>query len=148
MNLIKENEKLVYKIANGYYKKCKEFDVEDLVQVGFMTLIKSGHKYNPERGAVSTFITHCVSNAIRGFLKKGLKNKTEQSNSLENIDLPCDISVNVEEYFPDGSFMEIQVCKLLQEGYNKAEISRRMKTSIWNIDKAILKIQEKMRHRQ
>ena len=145
MNLIEDNKKLVYKIANGYYKKCKEFDVEDLAQVGFMALVKTGNKFNPERGAVSTFITHCVSNAIRGFLKKHLNKRTEQWYCQEEVRLPVVFGVSVDEYFPDGNSMEIQVCKLLIEGYNKAEISRKMETSIWNIDKAVDRIKNRLK---
>jgi RNA polymerase sigma factor (sigma-70 family) len=64
-----DNKKLVYKIANSIYIKNKLFSKEDLIQVGFLALCKSGHKYDETRGKISTFITHCVRNDILKFIK-------------------------------------------------------------------------------
>lgn len=67
--MIEDNKKLVYKIANSIYIKNKLFSKEDLIQVGFLALCKSGHKYDETRGQVSTFITHCVRNDMIKFIK-------------------------------------------------------------------------------
>jgi RNA polymerase sigma factor (sigma-70 family) len=67
--MIEDNKKLVYKIANSIYIKNKLFSKEDLIQVGFLALCKSGHKYDETRGKISTFITHCVRNDILKFIK-------------------------------------------------------------------------------
>lgn len=67
--MIDENKKLVYSIANSMYISNKLFSKEDLIQVGFLALCKSGHKYDETRGKVSTFITHCVRNDMIKFIK-------------------------------------------------------------------------------
>ena len=67
--MIEDNKRLVYSIANSIYMKNKLFSKEDLIQVGFLSLCKSGHKYDETRGKVSTFITHCVRNDMIKFIK-------------------------------------------------------------------------------
>lgn len=67
--MIEDNKKLVYSIANSIYINNKLFSKEDLIQVGFLALCKSGHKYDETRGKVSTFITHCVRNDMIKFIK-------------------------------------------------------------------------------
>lgn len=67
--MIEDNKRLVYSIANSMYINNKLFSKEDLIQVGFLALCKSGHKYDAERGKVSTFITHCVRNDMIKFIK-------------------------------------------------------------------------------
>lgn len=67
--MIEDNKKLIYKIANSMYKENKVFSRDDLIQVGFLALCKNGHKYDETRGKVSTFITHCVRNDILKFIK-------------------------------------------------------------------------------
>lgn len=143
MNIIEDNKKLVYKIANYHYKRCKEFDVEDLAQVGFMTLAKSGEKFDPSRGAVSTFITHCVNNAISGFTRTRAKKNTKEIGDYDK-GVEAD-TMNLEEYFPDNNSDEFKVCKMLQEGYNRTEISKKMNTSVWIVNGVIGKIKERMR---
>jgi len=67
--MIEDNKKLVYSIANSIYINNKLFSKEDLIQVGFLALCRSGHKYDETRGKVSTFITHCVRNDMIKFIK-------------------------------------------------------------------------------
>jgi RNA polymerase sigma factor (sigma-70 family) len=67
--MIDENKKLIYSIANSMYIANKLFSKEDLIQVGFLALCKSGHKYDETRGKISTFITHCVRNDMIKFIK-------------------------------------------------------------------------------
>ena len=71
--MIEDNKKLVYSIANSIYINNKLFSKEDLIQVGFLALCKSGHKYDETRGQVSTFITHCVRNDMIKFIKSNRK---------------------------------------------------------------------------
>ena len=67
--MIEDNKRLIYSIANSIYIKNKLFTKDDLIQVGFLALCKSGHKYDETRGKVSTFITHCVRNDMLKFIK-------------------------------------------------------------------------------
>ena len=86
--MIEDNKKLVYSIANSIYINNKLFSKEDLIQVGFMALCKSGHKYDETRGQVSTFITHCVRNDMIKFIKSNKLQSdliyTENSNLSYN----------------------------------------------------------------
>lgn len=89
--MIEENKKLIYKIANSIYINNKLFSREDLIQIGFLALVKNGHKYDETRGKVSTFITHCARNDMIKFIKS---NKM-QSDLLYTEN--CNLSYNNDE---------------------------------------------------
>lgn len=86
--MIDDNKKLIYSIANSIYINNKLFSKEDLIQVGFLALCRSGHKYDETRGKVSTFITHCVRNDMIKFIKSNKLQSdliyTENSNLSYN----------------------------------------------------------------
>lgn len=54
LELIKQNKKLVYSIANKINKVYPEIDNRDLTQAGFIGLIKAYNKYNPNRNSKPT----------------------------------------------------------------------------------------------
>lgn len=92
--MIEDNKRLVYSIANSIYVKNKLFTKDDLIQVGFLALCKSGHKYDEARGKVSTFITHCVRNDMLKFIKSNkiqsdLLYSENRNLSYNNIDFNC-----------------------------------------------------------
>ncbi len=93
--MIEKNKKLIYSIANSIYIKNKLFSKEDLIQVGFLSLCKSGHKYDEARGKVSTFITHCVRNDMIKFIKSNkmqsdlLYSENQNLSYNSNNDLSC-----------------------------------------------------------
>lgn len=93
--MIEDNKKLIYSIANSMYINNKVFSKEDLIQVGFLALCKSGHKYDSERGKVSTFITHCVRNDMIKFIKSNklqadlLYTENENLSYSNNQQLTC-----------------------------------------------------------
>ena len=93
--MIEKNKKLIYSIANSIYIKNKLFSKEDLIQVGFLSLCKSGHKYDETRGKVSTFITHCVRNDMIKFIKSNkmqsdlLYSENQNLSYNSNNDLSC-----------------------------------------------------------
>lgn len=88
--MIEDNKKLIYKIANSIYINNKLFSKEDLIQIGFLALVKNGHKYDENRGKVSTFITHCVRNDMIKFIKSNKMQSdliyTENTNLSYNTD--------------------------------------------------------------
>lgn len=77
--LTKQNEKLIYKIANRFYvENTNSIDFEDLVQEGYLGLIAACNKYNPNLN--TKFITYAFywiyKNISRFFKYKNTNNET------------------------------------------------------------------------
>lgn len=73
---VENNKKLVFSIANGYRKLSMNSvdDLDDYIQIGFEGLIKSYHKFNPEKvqgpkAKPSTFATLFIKRELSNFLR-------------------------------------------------------------------------------
>ena len=65
LELIKQNKKLVYSIANRINKAYPDIDNRDLTQSGFIGLIKAYNKYNPNRNSKpTTYYYQVIKRAI------------------------------------------------------------------------------------
>jgi RNA polymerase sigma factor (sigma-70 family) len=148
--MIEDNKKLVYKIANSIYMKNKLFSRDDLIQVGFLALCKSGHKYDPTRGKVSTFITHCVRNDILKYIKS---NKLQgdlihlDNNSLKyrnrDIDyLECNDMVGAK------NDLEQKIIELKMSGETNKSIAAQLNVSPNKISKILSTIKNRIIRQQ
>lgn len=61
-----KNKRLVFKYAYYYYKKIRcKLDLEDLIQVGSMGMLKAANKFNPKLGyAFTTYAVSWIKQAI------------------------------------------------------------------------------------
>lgn len=65
LELIKQNKRLVYSIANRINKAYPDIDNRDLTQSGFIGLIKAYNKYNPNRNSKpTTYYYQVIKRAI------------------------------------------------------------------------------------
>lgn len=65
LELIKQNKRLVYSIANKINKAYPDIDNRDLTQSGFIGLIKAYNKYNPNRNSKpTTYYYQVIKRAI------------------------------------------------------------------------------------
>ncbi len=71
MELIRTNEKLIYKIASRF---SNSYPIEDLYQVGVIGLINAYNNYNPERGA--KFTTYAYQYIIGEMIEFAKKDRT------------------------------------------------------------------------
>lgn len=137
--LIEDNKKLVFSIANSLYRNNRVFSKEDLIQVGFLALCKSGHKYDEARGKISTFITHCVRNDMLKFMKS---NKINSPISLDVTSFDCqarpDASIlEASDYVALMSEMEKTIVRMKQEGESNKNISLKLKVTQNKISKVL-----------
>ena len=66
--IITENLDLVYPISRKFHSSGESF--EDLLQVGYIGLIKAVDHFEPDRGVkFSTYATHCIKGEIRHYLR-------------------------------------------------------------------------------
>lgn len=59
---------LIRKIAWGFCKTSR-LDYNDLFQEACLAYLKSLESYNPEKGALSTYMWRCISNHLTNYLK-------------------------------------------------------------------------------
>ena len=76
--LIEHNLRLVVFLAKKY--ESAGYDLEDLVSIGTIGLIKGIETYKPDKNIkLATYASRCIDNEILMFLRKNKKRKTEIS---------------------------------------------------------------------
>lgn len=76
--LIEHNLRLVVFLSKKY--ENIGFDLEDLVSIGSIGLIKGVDTYKPDKNIrLATYVSRCISNEILMFLRKNKRRKTEIS---------------------------------------------------------------------
>lgn len=76
--LIEHNLRLVVFLAKKY--ENTGYDIEDLVSIGSVGLIKGINTYKVDKNIkLATYVSRCISNEILMFLRKNKKRRTEIS---------------------------------------------------------------------
>ena len=136
--IIEENKNLIRKIARKYYTKNSVFSVEDLEQVGYLSLTKKYKKYDHCRGAMSTFVTFCVQNDIIKFIKKQKLKKLNNECVKEDCYLEKD---SINDYLPEDTTLR-DVIQMKYSGYTIREISEKIKKPERSVRRLLKKIRE------
>lgn len=138
--MIEDNKRLIYSIANSIYIKNKLFTKDDLIQVGFLALCKSGHKYDETRGKVSTFITHCVRNDMLKFIKSNklqgelLYSENRNLSYNNNLDLMC---LDYNDICCARTELEKNIVRLKIDGETNKSIAAKLNISLNKVSKII-----------
>lgn len=90
LELIKQNKRLVYSIANRINRAYPEIDNRDLTQSGFIGLIKAYNKYNPNRNSKPTTYYYPV-------IKRAIIN--EVNKQKQTIYIPDYIMANINHLY-------------------------------------------------
>ena len=85
--LIKHNLRLVLKVAHRHKKRINN-DLFDLIQEGIFGLYKAIEKYDPDKGAFSTYAYYWVDQCIARYL----------SNTSRDIRVPVNIQEDIVKY--------------------------------------------------
>lgn len=149
--MIEDNKKLVYKIANSIYIKNKLFSKDDLIQVGFLALCKSGHKYDETRGKVSTFITHCVRNDMIKFIKSNklqsdlLYTENQNLSYSNNHNLSC---LDYNDICCAKTDIEKEIVEMKINGETNKKISETLDISPNRVSKILSSMKIRMEKRK
>lgn len=149
--MIEDNKKLVYKIANSIYIKNKLFSKDDLIQVGFLALCKSGHKYDETRGQVSTFITHCVRNDMIKFIKSNklqsdlLYIENQNLSYSNNHNLSC---IDYNDICCAKTEIEKKIVKMKIDGETNKRIAETLDISPNRVSKILSSMKTRMEKRK
>jgi RNA polymerase sigma factor (sigma-70 family) len=149
--MIEDNKRLIYSIANSIYIKNKLFTKDDLIQVGFLALCRSGHKYDETRGKVSTFITHCVRNDMLKFIKSNklqgdlIYSENKNLSYNNNQDLMC---LDYTDICCAKTELEKNIAQLKIAGETNKSISNKLNISLNKVSKIISLMRSRMEKRQ
>ena len=141
--MIESSGRLVYDVARKLYQQNPNYELEDLAQCGFMELTKNHEKFDPDRGAETTFVYHCVKNAMLREMKIS-KRKSADTYLSEDVSYshgyfdPC-------EYVKIKSEDEKNVVTLLYEGYNRREIAEKLSMSMPKLLKIIKTVGDRIK---
>ena len=154
---------LIYKIVKNYQKLFKKFgyELDDLMQIGYLTLYKSSYLYDSLNNAMFyTYFKKALTNAIIMEIRNNSTNKKEVLNKAFSYDT---IVPNTEhtylELFTDTSsrdyreemyqfiifkntlsFFDACIFELLYNGFHNNEISLLLRKDKETINKSILDI--------
>jgi len=145
--MIESNKKLIYSIAKSLYVQNKVFSVEDLVQVGFLAICKSANKYDPKRGKLSTFITHCAKNDMLKFIKKNKINGEliyNESKRLSYDETEEVLRSNVSEYYNLKNTIEEKIVTLKKSGESNRTIGAELNINSNKVSSMLLDIKERL----
>lgn len=136
---IMEHSKLVYSVANKYFRTDR--DKEDLIQEGFIGLLKASKSWNEKNAAFSTFAMKCILNEMLMFCRKRKKQNCEiklsDTEYPEFEDTRCKIDVLDRDF---GEYTGI--VEMLEKGYKQSEIAKMMGVSRQLINVRIKKVRE------
>ena len=154
---------LIYKIVKDYAKLFKRFgyELDDLMQVGYITLYKSSYLYDIyDQSMFYTYFKKALNNAIISCIKNNSTNKREVLNNalsyeveipnsnIRYLDLFADSKSNLElekELIIFKNSMPVNlswIFELFYNGYSKDEISILLDEEITDIKKDFLRIKE------
>ena len=132
--VIEENKGLVIDIANSFYKSNRDYDVEDLIQTGYLSVINSIGKYNKKRGKLSTFLTHCIKNDLIKYTQSNSTNFVSINNIPEN-QLVNSGELSVDEFLDEKDSVFNQVIKMRMEKVSDQKIADSMNIKLSKVKK-------------
>lgn len=114
--VILDNKKIVYSVANKFYSNDPHIDQQDLYQIGFIGLIKAVDTFDPDMGYYfSTYAYSCVTNEIRmalrhlpkdlpdAYLDEPVDPNIPDGPTLKDT-FPSDDLISIEEAYEDKEF--------------------------------------------
>lgn len=121
--LLAQNTGLVVKLARSFKPRTKE-ELDDLVQIGHIGLLKAIRKHDPSKGKLTTIAWGYIRWEIMRYLNNQEHNiiSTEISTNAQSTDVD-----NLWEYLPDSlSVLEKETMVLKLQGYNFEDIGKRL----------------------
>lgn len=127
--VVLNNYGLVQNIAVKFNTTSSAYSLEDLMQVGFMSLIKAHRKFDPQKSQFSTFATICIKNDII----KYIQSNNRHLHYEEAIDYKGFTEENVSDLIPTLTEQEKEIVDMRLARYSFSEIADKL-----NISKTLL----------
>ena len=161
--LVNKYKPLIYKIVKDYLKIFKKFgyELEDLMQLGYITLYKTAYKYDFYNSSMFySYFKKSLNNTIYFTMRTNSTSKKEVLNNafsydtfipntkipyidiIESKDNKCDYSKELIIFKNSMPANLSYIFELFYNGYNKEEISYLLDEDISEINHNISKIKE------
>lgn len=111
---------LIHNLAQKLYKTNSRYDIDDLIQVGYLTYINSEPHYDSSKAKESTYFHICIFRAMCRFIKKNNKFDPFEENKY---------SIREEEKWevlPDLHEQDYQVACMKMDGHSNKAISEQL----------------------
>ncbi len=136
---------LIKKIAIELYKNTSLYSLEDLIQIGLLSVHKTNGQFQEGKNTKkSTFLAICARRDMVRFIKKhraDFKNSKGPLMDIERHDyLP------LKEELPSLDPEEYEIARMLYEGYKKSEIAKRLQISKRDLENRLQAIGEKIKN--
>jgi RNA polymerase sigma factor (sigma-70 family) len=136
---IEKHIPLAKSIAKSFYKKNPVYSLQDLEQVGCMTIVKVMKKYNSEKSKISTFLTKCIRNDIIKFMKSQ-KLGRDISKAAKRVDVEYEL--NDLDCIKNFNSTEEEVLRMKLSGFTMKDISKKLKISLKKTRQIMREIRE------
>ena len=160
--LVNKYKPLIYNVVKEYLKLFKKFgyDLDDLMQLGYITLYKTSRKYDAyNQSMFYTYFKKALENMIISHIRINKTNKREVINrALSDDEYLPDTNISFIEIFPSDeridlenelitfknsmSAIESYIFELFYNGYSKLEMSILLDEDIEEIRKKFIRIKE------
>lgn len=131
--LIKQYSPLISSIVRKYF--LAGFEVEDLMQVGYISLIKAIKNYDDKNGAnFSTYLYMVVQGDIKNEITKSQNNKNATLNNALSLDLTLEDDDDEEGYSP-WAYLFVSDDSIEDEVIKEQKIKTILDTLKQNLDK-------------
>ena len=165
--LYKKYQPLIYKISKEYQRKFKNFgyELDDLMQIGYITLYKCSYLYNEYNSAIFySYLLKSIKNAINYEIRKNTSIKKQvlnESFSYDNlipntnnsyVDILPDKKINIDfeeekkhfiTFKNTLSFLSAGVFEMYYNGFNLKEICKLLDEDMKTINNCLCDIKEK-----
>ncbi len=166
-SIIENNKGLIYSVINKNYASYKEHYMEELVQIGMISLFKAIKSYDKTKGAFSTLATRLIKNDLYTFVVNDLKryngvidgtctsvyiNNGDDEDSNSNL-------LNLLEFEEDYTNIQanelinfiltkdenmLKIVKMLVEGYSYSEIGNEIGCSKQRVGQMVKKLRKEI----
>jgi RNA polymerase sigma factor (sigma-70 family) len=136
---------LVKKIAMSLYKQTSLYSLEDLIQIGLLSVHKTAKHFREGRNTKkSTFLALCAKRDMVRFIKKHREDFKNVKGPL--MDIAISEYLPLKEELPSLEPEEYEIAQMLYDGYKKYEIAKRLQISKKDLEHRLLVIGEKIRN--
>lgn len=129
--------KLIRKLAIDLYKPTQLYSVEDLFQIGMLSVVKDSGHFNPDKNTKkSSFVALCARRDMIRFIKK---HRLQFSNK-PLCDTTCNDSLSLKEELPSMGGEDYAIVEMLYNGYSRRDIAKRFKYTKKELEKRLQEI--------
>lgn len=111
--LINEYKYLIIKQASKVH--VRGYEMEDLIQMGNITLMRCLEKYTPEKGNFTAYLSYAIKNNFNYLIRQRAKD-----NEVQTIEAPIETNLRIEDTLiadasTEDSFIEKELYKLIKK---------------------------------